>query len=304
MLVFLLFGLFLFNQISCHQQTIKPDFLFKNQVDNNLSIKREFPKRRWEKRSLGIVLTAKSALVVDEKSGKILYQKNSKEELPLASLTKLMTALVILDNNPDWDKVVQIKKQDQVGGASLPLYPGDKAKLKDLFSASLVSSTNNSLMAVVRSLNISQEEFVHQMNQKAIDLGLNHTHFVEPTGLDPKNVSTAEDIAFLFKEAISHPELERILLLKEYRFELVNNSREIIAKNTDKLLDSFLNKGEYRIKGGKTGYLIEAGYCLVVEASKNNHSVISVILGSQSLEKRFQETKGLVVWAFDNYQWK
>lgn len=248
-------------------------------------------------------LTARSAVVVDADTGVILFNKNAEEGAPMASLTKLMTTLVFLDSNPDWEKTMTIEKEDERGGAVLLLKRQEKLRLKDLFYATLVASTNNSVMTLVRSTGMTEEDFVKSMNQKAESLGLYDTHFIEPTGLEPMNVSTALDIVRLAWQAFKIDEIREAVTTSEYVFRTVNTLSRHRVKNTNELVRTSENIS-YTIIGGKTGYTEEAGFCLVVEArNKNGQRVIAAVLGSENNEARFEEVDKLITWVFESYQW-
>ena len=249
--------------------------------------------------SLGMKVTAPSALIVDKKSGAVLWQKNPEEKRPLASITKLMTALVFLEHQPTAETEITIQPSDNRGGGRVYVFPGETIKVQDLFNASLVASLNNGIMALVRSTGLKEEEFVAAMNQKARDLGMADTVFIEPTGLDPVNISTASDIIKLMKAAFAQPEIVFATTQAEYSFSVINAARHYTLKNTDKLLDSYL-----QIKAGKTGYLDEAGYCLAAEIiGPQGQEILVVVLGSATESDRFQDLKALAQWAFDNYHW-
>jgi D-alanyl-D-alanine carboxypeptidase len=267
---------------------------------------------RINHQSLGIETSAKSTIIIDVETGKILYEKNANQVLPIASLTKLMTALVFLNSRSgstrnstqiDWEEIVTLIPQDQAEGATLFVNAGEKIKVKDLFYSMLVGSANNATKALIRSTGLTQGEFVEQMNQKAKDLELENTRFTEPTGLDPKNVSTTYEIALLAKKAFENEKIREATVMEKYIFRTAGAEIQHTIKNTDKLLKTFLNQDSYKILAGKTGYLEEAGYCLISEVEKDGHRIIGVILGSEKEEVRFLEMKGLVWWVFENYKW-
>ena len=153
-------------------------------------------------------------------------------------------------------------------------------------------------MALARSTGLTEEGFVEAMNQKAQELGMSDSIFFEPTGLDPANVSTAFDIIKLAQTALSQPDIAAATKQKEYKFSIINAPRNYTLKNTDRLLNSYLN-----VVSGKTGFLDEAGYCLVSNIDNNGHEVLVVVLGSETEDSRFQEVKALSQWSFDNYYW-
>lgn len=261
------------------------------------------PQKDETSRSLGIETTAWAAIVIDKETGVALFKKNIESKFPIASLTKLMTALVFLDTNPDWSKEIKLKKEDEKEGGIFYARAGEEVTIKDLFNMMLVGSVNNAALALARSTGLNQEEFVEKMNQKAMILGLKDTFFADPAGLEPTNVSTAHDIALLVSSALENDKIREATVKKKYVFSPRNTKKTYYVKNTNKLLWSFLNEEPYEIVGGKTGYLDEAKYCLAVEVKNGNHQIIAVVLGSSTAEDRFQEVKGLTFWTFENYKW-
>lgn len=229
---------------------------------------------------------AKSALIWNTATQEIELQYNGFEPRPVASLTKLMTAMVALDRGIDWDKAASIELQEYVVGGRLLLHPGEKVTMRDLFYASLLGSANNATLAYVRMLGMEEETFVEAMNRKAIDIGLEQTHFVEVTGLDSKNVSTAYEIARLAAYAFAHyPDIRHASSAPEYTFTVLGSGRERTLKNTNKLI---VDKG-LLADGSKTGYLDEAGYCLVMQEGNR----IGVVLGSSSEQSNFADMQRL-----------
>jgi len=262
------------------------------------------PRKKEESKSLGIETTARAALVFDKASGTILFDKNSREKISLASLTKLMTALVILDEKPEWDKTIKLAQTDNRDGGIVYARPPEEVTVKDLFEMMLVGSVNNAAAAMARSTGLTEEAFVAKMNNKAKGLLMNNTVFVDPTGLLPGNESTARDIAKLLANALDHEEIKEAVVKKTYIFSPQKSSKVYYVKSTNELLWSFLNEEPYTFIGGKTGYIEESGYNLAVEAERNGHGVIIVVLGSSTAEERFKEIKGLADWVFENYIWQ
>jgi D-alanyl-D-alanine carboxypeptidase len=255
--------------------------------------------------SLGIQVTAKSALVVDKDTDKILFSKNKNEILPIASITKLMSVYVLLNQGIDWDQIVEVKKEDKRLGGRIYLGPGEKVTNEDLINLSLVSSDNQSIMTLVRGNGFTEDDFVNRMNIVSDKLGMVNTEFYDPTGLDKKNVSTVHDLAKLARVIFLDDRIIEILSKKEYVFKESANGIYHRSLSTDKLLKSFLKDNEdYFLIAGKTGYLPVAGYCFLSESSdKDGNKIITVVLGSKSDFYRFQDTKGLIVWSFDNWSW-
>jgi len=261
------------------------------------------PRKKESSRSLGIETTAKAALVFDRASGAILFEKNSRDKFPLASLTKIMTALVFLETNPNWEASIKISKADDKEGGIFYARAPEEVKIKDLFNMMLIGSVNNAAMALSRSTGLSQEDFIAKMNQKAHELKLKDTVFVDPTGLEPENVGTALDIAKLLSYALQNKKIQETVLQKKYIFSPIGSQKVYYVKNTNELLWSFLNEEPYKLLGGKTGYTEEAGYNLAVASRRDGHEIIIVVLGSKTAEDRFKEIKGLADWTFENYEW-
>lgn len=298
MLLFFLTSLFAFNS-AVHLPTAQ-NVAINEAI--NLQQVQQFPK------SLGIELTAKSALVIDADSGKIIFQKNVDQPLPIASLTKLMSALVFLNTNPDWQKITTYSTQDNIPAkeqqqdlepSQIIFRDGEEIKTSDLFAAALVKSANNAINTLVRETPFCcGDNFVGQMNKTAQALGMKQTIFTEPTGLSSKNIASASDLSRLILVGKDKKELVDALSYKIYSFQTTLNKQSIFHRvnNTNKLLDSFL-----QTQLAKTGYLNEAGYCYAGLVSYQKNNFVVIILGAQSEKDRQQEVKGLAVWAAENY---
>ncbi|MFH1326010.1 MAG: RlpA-like double-psi beta-barrel domain-containing protein [Candidatus Falkowbacteria bacterium] len=262
-------------------------------------------------------ITASSTLIMDVDSGEIIFAKNEQEVLSIASLTKLVSMNVFLDTNPDFDQIVIYSKADEektwehvenkYSAMKLNLADGDQLTVKDLFFASLVKSTNNSVETLVRASGVPRAEFINRMNYKAQQWGATSTVFIEPTGLSPQNVSTAQDYAIISKNALAHPKMLEATTLKQYKFKTIKESnqpkanpprtgKEFILGNSNKLLHT-----ELYITGGKTGYLTEAKYCLMSRIKSGERNIIGVLLKSESRDKSFEELKQLFQYAIRSY---
>ncbi|MFH1225764.1 MAG: D-alanyl-D-alanine carboxypeptidase family protein [bacterium] len=258
------------------------------------------PIRILDNRSLGVKITAPYAIVLDIKSGEVLFEKNIHQPAPIASLTKLMSALIFLEDNPDFNKIITIEAEDYRLGSTIGLFSGEQVTLRDLFYSALAGSSNNAMIALARSTGLSEEKFVEKMNGRAKLLGLNNTNFIEPTGLDSGNISSAYDIVRLANYVLRNPNIRAAVTATDYSFRVSNTGRLQKVNNTNKLLKSFL-----RITGGKTGFTDAAGYCLASQvANGDGREILVVVLGSTSEEARFQEVKGLAWWTFENYRWE
>lgn len=256
--------------------------------------------------SLGIDISAPYAVVLDKKSKKVLFEKNKKLQTPIASVTKLMTALVFLNHNPGWETKLKIEPSDFRPGNHALLRAGDEVTVQDLFYLTLIPSSNEASMALVRSTGMSMNAFIEEMNSLAKKFRLEYTYFIDPTGLEPANISTAYEISLLADRAFQQKDIIHVVQKKEYEFQVLNTKRRVIAKSTDKLLDSFINNKEnnYVIVGAKTGYIDESLYNFVAEVRRDNHSIILAIFGSKTSDDRWIDAKGLSEWAFSNFRWK
>lgn len=235
--------------------------------------------------------TAGSALLYDTNSGSILFEQNAFQRKPIASITKLMTAMVALDYGVDWEKEVTIQPEEYVVGGRLLLHAGETVTMRDLFAASLIGSANNATLAYVRELGIPKDEFIREMNRKAVELGLEQTTFTDVTGLDTENISTAYEVARLAHTAFSqYPEIAEMTSRSDYPMVARGSGREHSIKNTNKLVSEW---GE-TVSGSKTGYLYEARYCLVTQGSGEQGSRIAVILDSPSDIEHFADVKKLL----------
>lgn len=250
-----------------------------------------------------INLPAEKAVVLAGDDRISFFDKRADEVQPIASITKLMTALVFLENNPGWETTYMIGRDDLIEGGKLNLFRGEEIKLKDIFKTSLIASDNGATIALVHASGLSEEEFVKKMNEKALALGLTNTNFRDPIGLSDDNVSTAREVALLAKEALVRPEIIEATESKDYQFTTLDG-REKMIESTDYLLfDSEDN--QFQVLGGKTGYTDKAGYCYVGRFKDlSGREIISVVLNSAGKNDRFRESKSLVKWVFDNYTWE
>lgn len=264
----------------------------------NVSLKTNSPKRVGE--SLGVVNTAVSAGVYDVKSEAKLFVQATDKVVPLASITKLMTALVFLENNPGFDQAATISVSDNdLNGAKLRVPDNEALRVIDLFYTSLVGSANNATQALVHSTGMSGEKFVDLMNKKAAALGMKNTHFVEPTGLSEENITCADDLFILAKAAFANKWIKRATTKTNHELVTLTHSEYHNVKCQNDILNSYLD-----VQGTKTGFTYEAGYCQVTQVKgQEGQEVMVIVLGSESENSRFLETKALSQWALGNYQW-
>ncbi len=284
------------------------DIVIKQDEGGDISREIIYPVKK-EDAARAPQINAASAITIDAQSGLVLFDKNSKEKHPIASITKLMTALVFLDQQSikldklGWDKLVEFKKEDFRGGRRY-LGVGEKITLKDMFSEALIGSDNSATAALARSTGLSEEDFVKEMNNKAKELKMKDSSFSEPTGLDENNISTARDLAKMVYSVMQNPEITETLQKERYEFTPINKKVTHKVENTDWLIgDAWLTENNYNFVGGKTGYTDEAGYAFACQIeNKNGNGVISVILNTDSVNNRFDETKKIVEWSFENYE--
>lgn len=253
--------------------------------------------------SVGVVTSAVSAMVIDRSSGKVLFEKNAGETRSIGSITKLMTASVFLEGNPDLDAQARIQPEDLRYGGIQHIAVGDDISVRDMLYASLVGSDNSATAALVRLSGMPHGDFIARMNELAAELGLRDTRFVDATGLSPDNRSIAPDVTILIDETMRNEVIRAATELPDYSFVGASGRRYTVT-TTNELLGSFLNSDPYRILGGKTGYLPEAGYCFGSLFSEDSaHEIIVVVLGSYSKQARFQDAKALAAWAYKVFDW-
>lgn len=236
-------------------------------------------------------LKAQAAVVVDTRTGEIVWAKNEREPRPIASLTKLMTALVFLDDPRPLTDTVTVTKADITGAGRSHVRAGNRVAVADLLRCSLISSDNAATRTLARSTGLSDAEFARRMNERAKSMGLTQTRYVETTGLDPSNQSTAIDQARLLCAAVDNPTIAEITGIPTYSFRC--GRRVETLTNTNRLLRSRSD-----IVSGKTGFIRPAGYCLATQiAAKDQPHLTTVVLGAQTNASRFSESAKLIDWA-------
>lgn len=256
-----------------------------------------------KKDSYGVVTTADQVIVADVSSGAVLYGKHPNEAHPIASLTKLLTSMVVLDTGLHPDDSLWIDEKAIETSASHPFKGGETIKRGEALKAMLVGSVNEIANAYGDAYPGGRSAFVAAMNEKAKALDLEQAIFVDPSGISPKNVASASDVARVLRSALAYPEIREATKLKVFALT-TKDGRNVKLDSTNLLLDSYLNKDSYQVALGKTGSLPEAGFCLgQVTTNPEGHQVITVVLGSKEHFARFQEVKGLTAWAFDVYKW-
>ena len=235
----------------------------------------------------GIVDAEKAIVVLDNEISYYSLFENEKQSI--ASITKLMTALVFLDRNIDLNTVYTISSLDQIDGGKRHFFPGEEIILKDVLYSALVASDNEAAAILAKATGLSEDDFMSLMNKKARSLAMFNSSFSDPTGLSSNNISTAYDVYILFKNAWKNETIKEALSLNEYTFSTLQG-REKKVISTDSFLLENANSFPY-LEGGKTGYIDEAGYCFVGSFKiDEKRSAIIVVLNSETKNSRFTDS--------------
>jgi D-alanyl-D-alanine carboxypeptidase (penicillin-binding protein 5/6) len=238
---------------------------------------------------------------MDPISGKLLYAQNENQRLPPASVTKVMTMLLILEavqhHKIRWnEKILVSRTAEAMGGSQVFLKEGEEFTLRELFETIAVVSANDASAAVAEYLYGSIEDFVDVMNRRAQSLGLKNTHFANETGLpDPEHYSSAYDLAVISRELLKHPEVLKFTSVWTDTFR----GGKFNLRNTNELLKVYRGTD-----GIKTGHTDEAKFCLSATAKKGDFRLLSVILGADTAAKRVAESKKLLDYGYRNFQWQ
>lgn len=252
--------------------------------------------------AIDLASNAKSAIIIEPTTGKIIFEKNSNERLEPASMTKIMTLLLTfeaIDNGRvSLDDTVNISKRAaDMGGSQMFLEAGSNIRLEEIIKGVSIASANDGAIALAEFIGGSVENFVDMMNKKAEDLGLSNTHFANPHGLHADNhYSSAYDMAIMASNLISHEKVLNYTSIYEDYFNKPDGSRTWLV-NTNKLV-RFLEG----VDGLKTGYTSEAGYCLTATAKKGNVRYITVVMGEPSSDIRSSETANMLNYAFNSFK--
>ena len=239
-----------------------------------------------------LVLGSASALVIDQSTGVVLFQKNPGAVLPIASISKLMTAMVALDAHPNMEELLSITEEDvdTLRGTHSRLRVGVQLPREDMLRLALMSSENRAASALSRNYPGGREAFMAAMNSKAKELGLLETHFDDPTGLTATNVSSARDLVKMVAAAHQYPLVREFTTTAEYQVAVVG--RPQIFRNTNSLVRS----STWEIGLSKTGYINEAGKCLVMQAWFNKKPTIIVLLDSLGKMTRIGDANRIKRW--------
>lgn len=241
-------------------------------------------------------LNARIGLIFDRASKTVLYEKNGFKQVPMASTTKIMTAIVVLENADLTDVVTVDKKAAGTGGSRLGLKTNDKITVHDLLYGLMLCSGNDAAVALAIHVGGSVEGFAEMMNNTALELGCINSHFVTPHGLDQEgHYTTAYELAYVADYALKIPKFKEIVSTKSYNVT-INNHAKLIT-NTNELLGNL--DGVY---GVKTGFTNGANRCLVTSCKRGNLDIITVVLGADTKKIRTQDSIKLIEYAYNNYQ--
>lgn len=245
---------------------------------------------------VNLAIKSGAALVIDQDSGELLFGKNEDQVLPIASITKLMTAIVILESGVPLSDPVTIERADidRYKGSRSSLSVGMEFTRSDLLKLALMASENRAASALARTFPGGKEVFVDAMNRKAQLLGMSETRFVDATGLHPTNVATAEDLAILVAAAHEHPVIREYTTAESFSAEVQNSRRYRVLRfvNSNRLVRS----ASWEIGLSKTGYISEAGRCLVMQARIADRPLIIVLLDSWGKLTRIGDANRIKRW--------
>ena len=251
---------------------------------------------------LKLAESAKSAILIEASTGKILFEKNADEKLHPASMTKMMSMLLIIeaieDKIIDWDQMVTVSENaSSMGGSQILLETGEKMSVRDLFKGVAIASGNDAVVALAETVAGSEGNFVSMMNERALELGLSNTHFKNPHGLDDADhYSSSRDMALIARELVKHEEvLEYTKVYEDYLRE--NTDRKIWLVNTNRLVRFYDG-----VDGLKTGFTDDAGYCMTATAKKDGMRVIAVVMGEETSKIRSKEVSEMLDYAFAQYK--
>ena len=244
---------------------------------------------------------AKSAIMIEASTGEILFQKNKDEKLAPASMTKMMSMLLIMEEiengNLKWDEMITTsEKASSMGGSQIFLKAGEKMTVEDLLKGVAIASGNDAVVALAERVSGSEEQFVKRMNTRAKDLGLKNTNFINATGLTADNhYSSAYDMSLIAKELVKH---EKIL-------EFTSTYEDYLRKDTKSpfwlVNTNRLVRFKEGVDGLKTGFTDEAGYCLTATMKKDNMRLITVVMKEENTSKRSADTTKMLDYGFNIY---
>ncbi len=277
---------------AANQVQIRPDQIQEISLENIFS----HSKLQNAESLNNLNFTASGIVLLDKDSNTYLYKKNLNREFTIASITKLATSLAVLENF-DLNEVVEVSfRAASIYGSRVHLNPGEKITVGELVIGMLVGSGNDAALALAD--HFGEDKLLILMNELAANLNLTNTHFADAAGLSLENRSTPRDLAILAKAALSHPFIAQAVKYQTYTMHSTDGSYEHLIHTTNRLLKNYLD-----ITGVKTGYTDEAGFCLISGAEKNNHNFLLVLLGAESDNARFAESRIILDYAENHTIW-
>jgi len=244
-------------------------------------------------------LGSSKALIINQETGETLYAKNTNTPTPIASVTKLMTAMVVLDAGLPMDEIITVSKEDidTLKGTTSRLRVGTSLPRGEMLRLALMSSENRAASALARHYPGGLKAFLQSMNFKAYDLGMLNTRFVDPTGLNSGNVSTAEDLVKMVRAAYEYEQIRQESTATSQEVAINGNRNPMQFINTN----SLVRKGDWVIGLSKTGYISEAGRCLVMQAEIGGQPLIIVLLDSDGKMTRIGDANRIRKWIENSY---
>lgn len=271
--------------------------LSRARVAARVRMVRDTPIPRYKTDASGALVPdvhAAAAIIYNPETHQVLWEENSQDKRSIASITKVMTAVVFVESDPDMSQVVTVERSDAFAASTTHLRAGYQISVHDLLHLLLISSDNAAARALARISPWGPAGFVARMNEKAGELGLQSTTYADPSGLDSSNMSSAYDMARLIAYAASDERISEIMRKPEYTLTL--GRRPITVHSTNQLLTRSEMEGS--VVGGKTGFIARSGYCLatLLRVPQLNQQVAVVVLGARSNAGRFNETRNLWGW--------
>ncbi len=283
-------GMIVYKKKTSNIKKILPAFLGLLILVNSMSVS-------FAQTDKGLDIVAETGVLINASTGEVLYNKNMNQKMYPASTTKIMTALLVLENLDLSSTVIIDRETSETEGSSIQLLEGEKISVEQLLYALLLKSANDSAVALAKQVAGSVPEFAKMMNARAQALGANNTNFVSPNGLpDDHHYTTAYDLGLIAKEAMKNSEFQKIVITLKYTIPQSNKSDARILQNPNYLLSKYEGA-----TGIKTGYTSEAGRCLVAGAKRGNMELISVVLKSTAAA-RFSDAISLLDYGFENYK--
>jgi D-alanyl-D-alanine endopeptidase (penicillin-binding protein 7) len=266
---------------------------------NAIRVVREAMTPRFKTDATGALVPdvrAAAAIIFDPQTGQVLWGENAQDKRSIASITKVMTALVFLEDQPDLSQTVTVERRDVYAASTTYLRANERVTLDNLLHLTLIASDNAAARVLARLSHGGTVSFIERMNTKAMELGLDSTSFTDPSGLKAENISSAYDLSRLITYAATDPLISPIVapIMRTSEFKVTTSRRTITIKNTNRLVVD----GDVEVMGGKTGFISKAGHCLatLLRVPQTNQTFAVVVLGASSNPGRFWETRHLFNW--------